>query len=865
MKKSFWLLVLIAGITANLALATNTNISPNRAVILPGLRNDSSVLLPNQWSLRPAGKQVTLGDFPVNIAVHPQGRYAAVIHCGYSKHEIVMVDLKKGEISSRQELHEAFYGLEFSKSGARLYCSGSSDEVVHVFDFNDGTLSSNSDIVVSPQSERGIPCGLAVSGNSGELYVANLLGQFVSKVNPLTRGKLQDFQVMNSHSELLKQTNFSKESDEDEDQEAVTKRMKAELDPISPSAPFPYACRLDDRRNLLYVSLWNKSCVSVLDVASGMVIATIPTDEHPNEMVLTRSGNLLYVANGNRNTVTLIDTSRRMPVETLYASFNRKDLPGSSPSSLALSPDEKTLYVANACNNNIAVFDVSTLGNIHSIGFIPVGWYPTSVRVTPDGRQLLVANGKGVISRPNPEFTPHSSTNKSDKTHYIGELFSGTLSIINLPSPQNFKRQMAEWTREAFQCVPARSVPIVEVSPGNPIPIKIGERSPIKHCIYIIKENRTYDQIFGDIKGANGDEKLCLFPQNVTPNLHKLVNEFVILDNFYVDAEVSADGHEWSMAAFATDYVEKIWPLDYAHNKSKKFTYPSEGHFPVAFSSGGYLWDKAKEAGVSYLSLGEFISHSKDTNHPGFTRVESLKGHFDPWYRSFDTDYPDVLRAERFIHDLNEFETNGKMPGLLIVKLPNDHTSGGAAGKPTPRAQVADNDRALGMVIEAITHSRYWPQTAVFVLEDDAQDGPDHVDAHRSTALVISPYVRRHRVDSTMFSTSSMLHTMELILGLKPMSQFDAAATPMHGLFDLWADTTPYDSVPANINLHELNPKVGKNAKLSSKMDLRREDAVDDRLMNEVIWRSIRGEDSPMPSPTHAAFVMTNPKVDSDD
>jgi len=839
--------------------------STQPGVNLPGQRPDGSVLLPNQWSLHPVGKQVILGDFPVNVAVHPDGHFAAVLHSGDSANEIVIVDLDHAAVASRMPVNESFYGIEFARSGARLYCSGGGDDVVHMFDFKDGNLKKNSDIALCSRDQRGVPCGLAVGANFRDLYVTALWGQYVSKLDTMLRTNMMDYSMVEGQTEIARQTGFGKKDDEDEDTAAITKRAKVLGDPTTPEAPFPYACRVDDRHQLLYISLWGRAKVAVLDLKTGQWIKTLATQEHPNEMVLNRSGRLLYVANANRNTVSVIDTTTGLALENLYASFLQNDPPGSTPSSLALTPDENTLFVANSCNNDVAVFDVSVAGRSRSLGLIPVGWYPTSVRVTPDGRHLLVANGKGLKSLANPEGPQPGKKGKGKGTQYIGSLFPGALSIIDLPAKKQFASQLAEWTKQAYASTPANSVGKVTPSAGNPVPANLGDASPIKHCIYVIRENRTYDQVLGDVKTGNGDPSLCLFPEKVTPNLHKIVSEFAQLDNFYVDAEVSADGHEWSMAAYATDFVEKTWPLDYGHNHSRKFPYPSEGHFPIARPANGYIWDRANEAGLNYFSFGEFVSNPKTTNEPCFTMTAALKGHFDPGFWTFDTDYPDVRRAERFIHELKRFENEGALPSLVIVRLPNDHTAGGSAGKLTPTSLVADNDLALGMVVEAISRSKFWPETAIFVLEDDAQNGPDHVDAHRSPGLVISPYTRHRGVDSTMYSTTSMLRTMELILGLKPLSQFDLATTPMYNAFVSKPDFAPYEHVEAQVSLTDRNPKKGKNADQSRLMNLKKEDMVDDRLMNEVIWRSVRGEKSKMPAPVRAAFVMVNPKTDSDD
>jgi DNA-binding beta-propeller fold protein YncE len=674
------------------------------------------------------------------------------------------------------------------------------------------------------------------------------------------------WEIMLGRSNAVSTTNLVRPSP-DFDAAAAEKRAAALLDTTNSEEPFPYACRLDEKRQRLYVSFWAQAAVAVIDSKSGRMIGRWATQEHPNEMALTKSGKYLFVANANRNTVTVFDADGGRALETLSAALYPASPPGSTPNSLALSPDEKMLFVANADNNNIAVFDVSMPGKGRSLGFIPVGWYPTSVRVTPDGKRLLVANGKGIISKANPLGPQPGKDPSANIREYIGGLFRGTLSLIDLPKRKPFEEQLQTYTAQAYRCSPLRADAGVTASRpvDNPVPLRPGDPTPIKYCIYIIKENRTYDQVLGDLPQGNGDPKLCLFSEKVTPNHHKLARDFVLLDNFYVESEVSADGHEWSMGAYATDFVEKSWPLSYGHSKKHgKYVYPSEGRFRVAEPAGGYLWDRAREAGASYRSYGEFSNNGKTTNEPCTTRVKTLEGHFDPWFRSFDLDYSDLKRAERFIAELQRFETEGDMPRLQIVRLPNDHTSGTTVDKLTPTAYVAENDLAFGMVVEAVSKSKFWPQTAIFVVEDDAQNGPDHVDAHRTIAFVISPYVRRGAVDSTMYSTSSMLRTMELILGLKPMSQFDAAATPMFDSFQPTPDSRPYESLPAHADLNERNTKTAWGGEQSRKMDFAKEDAADDLLLNEVIWRSIRGAASPMPAPVRAAFVFAHDKDEDD-
>jgi len=823
------------------------------SVSLPGQRPDGSVLLPNQWSLRPVGRQIQLGDFPVNIAVHPQGRFVAILHAGYSHHGVMVVDVVAEKVVTNAPLEEAFYGIEFSRDGSRLFCSGASEEVIHEFQFEDGQLSEAHDIRLRATNDVGIAAGLAVDSSATKLYAANLYGQSVSAVDLRTNVVIDIPLTPDSLTNSF---------------ETVTRRHGSTEEELNHAGVFPYACRIDNRWQRLYVSLWGNAEIAVIDLRSQKVIARWPTQEHPNEMVLTPSGKVLFVANANRNTVSVLDTTSGKPLETLAASLYPNMPSGSTPNSLALTPDAKTLFVANADNNNIAVFDVSVPGRSRSLGFIPVGWYPTSVRVTPDGKRLLVSNGKGITSLANPGGpAPGRKTKAETLPQYIAQLLRGTLSVIDLPSRNALEKQLVADTAQAYRCSPLKPDASVSVArpKDNPVPLTPGDPSPIKYCFYIIKENRTYDQVLGDMPEGNGDSSICLFPEEVTPNHHQLAREFTLFDNFYADAEISADGHEWSMGAYATDFVEKMWPLQYNHDKRKKYIYPAEGIFPMATPAGGYLWDRAADAGVSYRSYGEFVANGKTNDDPMIPRVKALRGHIDEHYRGFDLNYLDAKRADRFLSELKRFEDGGDMPRLQVIRLPNDHTQGATLNKRTPSAYVAENDLALGRIVEGISHSKFWPQTAIFIVEDDAQNGADHVDAHRTMAFVISPYIKRHAVDSTMYSTSSLLRTIELILGLKPMSQYDAAATPMFAAFQAAPDLSPYTGLPARIDLEQKNVKTTWGEKASRTMDFSREDAVDDLLLNKVIWQAVRGDDSPVPPPTHAAFVFTHGKAKADD
>ena len=447
----------------------------------PGPRVGGGVLLPNQWSLDPVGKQVPLGDFPVNLVIHPAGRYAAVLHCGNGPHEIVVVDLRAGRVASRVAVEEAFYGLTFNSSGRRLYASGAGKEVIHAFDFENGLLSHPQTIALRAPEERGIPAGIALSPDGRHLFVANVLGQSVNDVS------LEDLPSKPIEVMLGPRSTATRTGQDDPwrdlDDEAITKRARALLDVLNRDAPYPYGCVVDGRRQRLYVSLWGQAAVAVIDLATHETITRWPTQEHPNEMVLTRSGRHLFVANANRNTVSVLETDTGRTVETLTGELDPDGLPGSTPNSLALTPDESLLFVANANINAVAVFDVHNIGRSQSLGFIPVGWYPTSVRVSPDGRRLVVANGKGVASRAN-RYGPQPGREAPEvMEEYIGSLFTGTLELIDLPGREAFEKQLRDYTARTYRCRPA--APRAPLEAGHPIPLRMGDPSPIRHCIYI--------------------------------------------------------------------------------------------------------------------------------------------------------------------------------------------------------------------------------------------------------------------------------------------------------------------------------------------------------------------------------------------
>ena len=792
-------------------------VAKKNPVQLPGLQSNGQTLLPNGWSLRPAGEQVDLGDFPSHIEISPDGKFAAVLHSGWGTHEVRMVSIAEKKMTSSVVIDQTFQGLRFNQDGSKLYVSGAEDECVTIFAHDAGYLKPESKVQIVDPKQKFVVSALAAIENGNKLLVCGMLADQVVAMDVATSAKLATIQL--------------------------------------PAGSFPFEVVVAPDQKRAMVSLWGKSAVAVIDLVSMRLVEQWPVRSHPTEILFIDDGKLLLVGCADDNSVVLLETDHGASKEVIQTALFATKKNGSTPNSLSVSPDGNVLIVANADNNNLAIFDIRERGKSKSLGFIPVGWYPTSVRFADNGEKILVANGKGLASRdnskgPNPLREPHASVRE-----YIGGLFKGTLSIIPSPSPA----QMVKWTKDAYAVSPLREDEqpnLQSLAKDSVIPSRVGDKCPIKHCFYIIKENRTYDQVFGDLKQGNGDSNLCIFPEFVTPNHHALAKKFVLLDNFYVESEVSADGHEWSMAAYATDFVERVWPLNYRGGKGK-LGYTSEGGYEIAFPSSGYIWDQCKKSNVSYYSFGEFIQNGAK-GMPGKARVPTLEGHFDPLYRSYDLEYSDVDRAKRFGEKMLEFERDRNLPQFIVLRLPNDHTMGTRVGKKTPTAMVADNDLALGQIVETISKSKFWSETAIFVVEDDAQNGSDHVDAHRTVALAISPYIRGGSVDSTLYSTSSMLRTMELILGVEPMTQFDAAANPMFASFGKSPDFQPFTHLPAQADLEAINSALAWGAAESEKLNFAKEDAADDLLLGDIVWRSVRGSSSPMPPPVRAAFVFVN-------
>jgi DNA-binding beta-propeller fold protein YncE len=784
---------------------------------------NSTVQLPNGWKLSPVGSSLPLGDLPLNIAVSKSGKLMAVTNNGQSVHSIQLIDPVTKKQLDQAIVPKAWYGLAFSADEQKLYASGGHDNRILVFSTKNTRLTRTDSISLGkPWPNKIGVAGLTIDDARKILYVVT-----------------RDDKMLYAVDLVSKQTLY-------------TYYIGAEA----------YTCVLSPNKKTLYISVWGGDEVLFFDTEKIQVKQAIKVGDNPNELLLNQSGKILFVANANDNSVSVIETASGKELEVLNAALYPDAPSGSTSNGLALSADQRTLYIANADNNCLAVFDVTDPGKSKSKGFIPTGWYPTNVKVL--GKNIFVSNGKGFSSQANP-YGPNPARRKEDVVYqggdktkpqdvqYIAGLFKGTMSII--PEPEAVL--LARYSKAVYANTPYKKEQelMAKGEKGNPIPMKVGDPSPMKYVFYIVKENRTYDQVLGDVPQGNGDTSLVLFGEKVTPNQHKLVKDFVLLDNFYVDAEVSADGHNWSLGAYATDYLEKNWPTSYG---GRGGSYDAEGNRAVANNKAGFIWDHCKRHGVSYRTYGEFADNYKPN-------IPVLKGHICPYFTGWDESVRDTVRVAQWKRDFDSLVAIGQLPRLNTVRLINDHTEGLRKGKPTPFAHVADNDLAVGLFIEHLSKSPVWKESVVFIIEDDAQNGPDHVDAHRSTAYVAGPFVKRGFVDHTMYSTTSMLRTIELILGMPPMTQFDAAATPMYRCFTSQPDYTSFTHLPANINLNDKNGVDNILSKLSEGFDMSKEDAVPDLLFNEVLWKGIKGMHRPFPGPRRAAFVQLKKSGEKDD
>jgi YVTN family beta-propeller protein len=776
--------------------------------------------LPNGWRLTPLGRAIPTEDMVLNVSMAPDRKAAIALHAGFNPHGLVVVDTRSEEAVQRIPLKSAWLGLAWHPNGKRLYVSGGNANgrtatraPIYVFDYQDGRLSKQ------PAST------LEETIDTSQLYWSGLVHHhskpLLFAANRGTGAGPSNVVVFDTSSGKLLQ------------------RIPVEVN--------PYALVLGDNGQTLYVSNWGSDSVSIIDVATMTVTGRIAVGDNPNDMAMSKDGRL-FVSCSNDNTVHVIDTKTRQVIERISTALTPNAPEGSTPNALLLDRENQMLFVANADNNSVAVVRVTEKAKSEVMGFLPVGWYPSALAI--QAGKLYVGNSKGMgsysdIRGPGSPLPPGEEGKGSVKS-----LQKGSVEIVDLTQ---MKSNLKAWTKQVYENTPYHDEQLVAAkAPAAPsvIPREVGVGSPIKHVLYIIKENRTYDQVLGDMGKGNGDPRLTIFGEKVTPNHHAIARQFVLLDNLFCDGEVSVDGHSWSNSAYATDFNEKLWPVTYGgHSKAGN----SAAYIPAA----GHMWDLAAKKGLTYRSYGEYATRASDgTTMDASPGVGGLLGHVSPKFKL--PGMRDTENAAVFLKEFEEYEKNydstdpnKRLPNFMVMSLPEDHTAGTTPGRNTPIAMVANNDYAVGQIVDRLTHSRYWPELAIFIIEDDAQDGPDHVDARRTTGYVISPYIKRQTIDSTLYTTSSMVRTMELLLGLPPMSQYDAAANPMYASFGENADLTPFSHVNPQVDVTAKNTLRAYGARRSMKMDFKDVDEAPMAELNEILWKSIKGADSPVPAPVH--------------
>jgi YVTN family beta-propeller protein len=782
-----------AGIAAGVAGAVDT--------LHAGPQGDGTGITPIGWKVTPAGRQIELqtgslyADRPYGVAQSPDGTHLLISNDGQSTQSLMLVDESTGAIQQAipySSPDALFIGVVYSPDGRKAYASGGGANKIHVYDVAaDGHLTETAPFTLPPGITRPFfgdhgpfPAGLAISGDGKTLYVANNIDNTLSRINTATGV------VIGS----------------------------------TPVGQHPYTVVLSKDGGTAYVSNWGESSVSAVDALTGAAKGTIAVGTHPSALAVEPGTGQLFVANTDGDSISVIDPATNAVVRTIDVSPYPSAPVGSNPDALAFGADGKTLYVANSGNNDVITIDLSKKEAHDAVaGAIPTGWYPTGLVVSKSGDRLFVLNGKGLGAGPNPNGpTPYHG---SPASQYSGSMIKGTLSVVDLSKHGDEGDSQVERPEAAGHF------------PGA-----------IKHVIYVIKENRTYDQVFGNLPKGNGDPSLNLFGDESAPNQRALQQRFVTLDNLYAASEVSADGWEWSTAANANTYDQKTWPADYSgRNRGYDFEGGNLADAPGKDPQNSYLWDRVLRAGISLRNYGFWATGSVPAvvapTEPELAPVT------DTQYPGYNLSITDQTRIGEWLREFGQYKTQDNLPALEFVRLSNDHTAGTRVGRPSPRAMVADNDWALGKLVDAVSHSQYWASTAIFVIEDDAQNGPDHVDAHRTIAQVISPYTQTGRVDSTFYSTMSMLKSIEQILGIGPLTQFDAAATPMTRSFASQPNLQPYDATkPADSVLNEVNTAASPRATASATFNLSRADAAPEQALNQAIWQSVKGAKSHMPA-----------------
>jgi YVTN family beta-propeller protein len=777
-----------------------------REIVVPG-QNGPNALLVSGWKTTPAGRQLPSGDMILSGQVSPDGELFAFTNTGYTGHALHIVDLATEKEIATFPMEQSWSGLVFAPDGKRIFVSsgaGYSVSDIRYFDLWD------------KEGWKDARTGYTLFGAAKDKTA-------VSSLNVSPDGKVL-YALNNSDDNLyILETHGGR----------AVARLKVGDHPLS--------AELSRDGKTLFVANLGGAEVAIVDVSDPThpsVSRTLATDPHPNDIVLT-ADDRLFVSCGNTNNVISFDLKTGQRLEVISTALGPKAPAGTTPNALALAPDEKTLYVANADNNSIAVIDVEERGKSKPLGFVPTGWYPTFVTTSADGKRVIVASSKGNGTGPNRVKRPIDPiAPAAGSFQHHGNQLNGLVSFIDTPGA----KKLAELTKQVYDNALYRDT-LLETSGASAesvIPTKVGEPSPIKHVLFIMKENRTYDQVLGDLKQGNGDPSLTLFGRDVTPNQHALAEQFVLLDNLYCSGEVSQDGQPWTTSAYVNEFTQRAWTLSYSRHGNLN----TGGG--IAEQTTPYIWELARQKGLKVKTFGM-------GNRRGVAEVRSVRFDRPPAEPQLER-ARDYERADRFVEEFQEMDREGTVPNFMFMSLGENHTSGTTPGAYTPKAQVASNDVAVGKIVEAITKSKVWSAFAIFIIEDDAQNGPDHVDSHRTAGLVISPYVKRKVVDSSMYSTLSMLRTVELLLGLPPMTQHDAAAPPMVNSFMAKPDMSGFTALPARIDLMTKNPAQGYGAAASARMDFSEYDRIDEDALNRILWHSIKGADVPYPAPIRRAL-----------
>ena len=744
--------------------------------------------LPTGAFLDPAARTYPVGNFPLAMVASPDGKQLVLLLNGYRQQAIQVVDTATGEVLQTLDQNAAFLGLTFTPDGKTLFASGGNDDAVYVYRWSDGRAIADGKIELHTKKDP---------KEDGVAYAAGIATS--------ADGKL--LYVAENLGDALAVIDIQ------------TRRLVRRI--LTDRYPYGVVAAGD----AIYVSCWGDN---TLNVIRGTKRERIDVGRHPSTMLLHKRR--LYVTLGSTDTIAVLDTATGTVIKRLSDAPPAGPQEGSTPNALAMSRNGTRLFVAEADNNAVAVFENDAL-----IGRIPTEWYPAAlVRL---GNTVIVANakGRGTAANPDQGTLKHGPTT----SYTLGQLNG---SMMMFPEAIN-ARALSKRVAAANGWTMTRSAP---------------RYPPFRHVLYIVKENRTYDQVFGDMPAGDGDPSLVFFGARISPNHHAIADRFGLFDRFFVNAEVSATGHNWSTGAYATDYSEKTVPTVYA-GAGRAYDYEGtnrgalvDDEDDVAAPTSGYLWNAALRKGITLRNYGEFVVDGPEVGRPDkfLATKRALTPHTSPDYSGFNMDVTDQSRVDVWMREFNGYLSSGKLPALEIIRLPNDHTSGAAQGKPTPFAYMADNDLGLGRIVEAISKSPFWKDTAIFVLEDDAQSGPDHVDSHRSVLMVISAY-NRPGVVHRFVNTTDVLATIEEILGLNAMSQFDHYGRPLREIFGGTADLRPYTAIRPEVDLNEKNPPSAA-AKSSALLDLSRADAIDDDTFNRILWRVIKGEDVPYPGARRA-------------